>query len=187
VDDVRTAAILSLAARFTTWETKWALRRAEIVADLLKQFKMRVHPEIRSAVQHAAMLLDIGRSLDFFDRYEHAAEMVMDTELDGFTHDQIALLSSIIANAGDEDARPHSYKPLLDKYNLDDIECVAMVLRLADEIQQRSPRGRPVRIRSRISRREVTISGVGLGGWTLRGVGARFHRLFGRELKAKSF
>jgi exopolyphosphatase/guanosine-5'-triphosphate,3'-diphosphate pyrophosphatase len=185
-DDVRNAAVLSLATRFNTWNPDWAKHRAEIATKLLNSLDWDASAEVHASVEYAALLLDIGRSVDFFDRYEHAAAMVINTELDGFSHRQIALLSAIIDKAGDEDARPHSYRPLVEKNDVEDVERAAIVLRIADEMQQRWPKGIPVRIAIRAGRTEVVIRGQGLAGWTMRGVGSRFERVFGRRLVAKN-
>ena len=185
-EDVRNAAVLSLATRFNTWNPDWAKHRTNIALELLNSLDWRAGPDVHGALEHAAMLLDIGRSVDFFDRYEHAAAMVIDTELDGFSHGRIALLSAVIAKAGDEDAaRPHSYRPLLDKNDQDDVERAAILLRVADEMQQRWPKGVPVHVECRAGRTEVVIRGHGLAGWTPRGVGSRFERVFKRRLVVK--
>ena len=44
------------------------------------------------ALDHAALVLDIGRSIDFFDRHDHVADIVVATDLEGFSHRQVALL-----------------------------------------------------------------------------------------------
>jgi len=186
VANVRRAAVLSLAERFSTWNASAAERRSQISLDLLNSLEKHARPIVRTGLQEAATLLDIGGSVDFFDRYEHAATMVMDTELGGFHHKEIAMISAIIANADDEDLRASRYKPLLNESEDDVVEQAAVVLRLADEIQQRLPDTAPVRVSCRVDRREVRIGANGLAGWSLPGVESRFERVFERRLIVKS-
>jgi len=54
----------------------------------------------REALAHAATVLDIGRSVDFFDRHQHVADIVLATELNGFSHHDVALLAAVLASAG---------------------------------------------------------------------------------------
>jgi len=186
IDAVRRAAVLSLAGRFITWNAKWAERRAQIALKLLHSLERTPGSEVRTSLEHAATLLDIGRSVDFFDRYEHAAEMVMNTELDGFHHREIAMISAVIANADDEDIGFSQYRPILTEKDAASVQRAAILLRLADEIEQRWPKRESVRLNCRVTRQEVQIQGRGLAGWSLQGVASRFERLFGRRLSVRS-
>jgi hypothetical protein len=96
------------------------------------------------------------------------------------------MISAIIANADDEDLRASRYKPLLNESEDDVVEQAAIVLRLADEIQQRLPKSAPVRVSCRVDRREVRIAGNGLAGGSLPGVESRFERVFDRRLIVRS-
>ena len=61
--------------------------------------------EVAEALLQAARILDIGRTVDFFDRHEHVADLVLATDLGGFSHRQVALLAATVRQAGDEDER----------------------------------------------------------------------------------
>jgi len=181
---VREASILSLARAFSEWDPISARRRAAIADDLLGVLAPRVGDEIREALGHAATLLDVGRSIDFFERHAHVADIVLATDLSGFSHRQIALLSAIIRNAGDEDSGPKSYAPLIGGAEKNSVERAATLLALADDIVERcSPGSLPVRVRFRIGRREVALTVRRLVGWRPRRIGARFQRVFGRALR----
>jgi exopolyphosphatase/guanosine-5'-triphosphate,3'-diphosphate pyrophosphatase len=182
VNAVQDAAIVSLAGRFSTWNPEWAERRIAIAARLLDALQPNAHPEIKVALEKAAFLLDIGRSVDYFDRYAHAATMVMDTELDGFSHYQIVLLSTIIALAADERADVPSFTFLVRDIAHAEIKRAAILLRLADDIAQRIPRKGPITIECRPDRRHVHIAAAGLAGWSPRGIASRFEREFKRRL-----
>ena len=71
--------------------------------------------EVGAALGRAAQVMDIGRSVDFFDRHEHAARIVLATEVFGFTHREIALTAAVIAAAGDEDEVGKALSPLVQK------------------------------------------------------------------------
>src|SRR4029453_15957462 len=92
---------------------------------------------LREMLGHGATLLDIGRSIDFFDRYEHVADIALATDLLGFSHRGGALLSALVPNAGDENEDLGRSQPLLDKEDRRPVERAATLLALADEIEQR--------------------------------------------------
>jgi len=185
-DRVREAALIDLATRFSTWNAEWARRRAAIASKLLDALLPRVLADIRMALEQAAFLLDIGRSIDFFDRYKHAASMVLNTELEGFSHRNILLLSAIIANAHDEDAGLPGHVPFWKNIEQSDIKRAAILLRVADGMLQHSPRRVSTVFACHVGRKEVEIVGQGFDGWTPRGIESRFERLFGRRLIIRS-
>jgi exopolyphosphatase/guanosine-5'-triphosphate,3'-diphosphate pyrophosphatase len=182
---VREVALTSLANRFSTWNAEWAERRRAIASKLLASLVPGAQPDIRMALDEAAFLLDIGRSIDFFDRYKHAASMVINTELDGFSHRNILLLSGIIANAHDDDAGLLETAPLLRDIEHREIKRVAVLLRFADDMLQHGSRRAPTAFECRVGPKEVEIMGAGFDGWIPR-IGSRFERVFDRRLIVRS-
>jgi len=185
-EKVREAALTSLAGRFSTWNADWAERRGIIVLKLLDSLAPRVDADIKMALQEAAFLLDIGRSVDFFDRFKHAASMVVGTELDGFSHRNILLLSTIIANAPDGNAGLPANAPALKNSEHGDIKRAAILLKMADDMLQHWPKGLPVVFDCQTGPEEIHIVGEGLDGWIPRGIGSRFENLFDRRLVVRS-
>ena len=183
---VREAALISLASRFSTWNAEWAKRRRVFASKLLDSLVPRANADLRMALDQAAFLLDIGRSIDFFDRYRHAASMVINTELDGFSHRNILLLAAITANAHDEDVDLHAYQPLLKDIDLGDLKRTALLLRIADDMLQHWSKKVQTVFECHIGRKEVEIVGRGLDGWIPHGIGSRFERLFDRRLILRS-
>ena len=110
---VRTASIQALTGRFDGWDEGRAERRMALATAFSARSSPRATLEMREVLQEAATVLDIGRSVGFFDRHEHVAEVVLATDLDGFSHRAIALLSAVTLAAGGEDMKPKSYAPLL--------------------------------------------------------------------------
>jgi exopolyphosphatase/guanosine-5'-triphosphate,3'-diphosphate pyrophosphatase len=183
---VREAALISLAGRFGTWNREWAERRRVIASKLFDSLAPRAHPDLKMALEQAAFLLDIGRSVDFFDRFKHAATIVINTELDGFSHRNILLLSTIIANAPHEDAGLPGNAPVLKNSDHREIKRAAILLKIADDMLQHWPKELPAVFECQVGREEVHVSGEGFDGWIPHGIGSRFERLFDRRLVVRS-
>jgi exopolyphosphatase/guanosine-5'-triphosphate,3'-diphosphate pyrophosphatase len=184
--EVRRASVHALASRFSGWEEEPAMRRAAIAEALLKALELAPDPDIKEALLHAAVLLDVGRAIDFFDRHEHVADLVLATDLLGFTHRGIALVSAVARAAGDEDARPKSLAPLVTGKDEEAVHRAAALLVLADDIEERCPRGASVELDCRVQKDEVRVKVGTLAGWRPRTIGRRFERAFGRKLTVSS-
>jgi exopolyphosphatase/guanosine-5'-triphosphate,3'-diphosphate pyrophosphatase len=180
---VRDASVLALARAFSEWDASSARRRAAMADTLLRAMDRRAGAEIREALSHAATILDVGRSIDYFERHDHVADIVLATDLVGFSHREIALLSAIVRNAGDDGSGPKPYAPLLDGDDRGAIERAATILALADDIGERCPPRRSVSIRCTTTRSRAVVSVLGLVGWRPRRIGSRFQRVFGRSLR----
>ena len=141
---------------------------------------------MREALRHAARLLDIGRAVDFFDRHEHVADMVLDTDLAGFSHRDLALLSSVLRHAGDEDTPPKRLAPLVSTEDIPAVERAAVILRVADDIEERCPPGHELTLDCRRGAHEVTVTVPQLIAWRPRKIAPRFERAFGRSLVVRS-
>jgi exopolyphosphatase/guanosine-5'-triphosphate,3'-diphosphate pyrophosphatase len=183
---VREASIASLTAQFASWDADSAWRRVTVATALLKALEPRAAPQVREALEHAAVLLDIGRSVDFFSRYEHVADIVVAADLKGFSHREVALLAAIIRRARDENASVKAYSPLLDREDRSEVEQAAVLLALADDIEERCPRGAKVAVECRLRRGEAVVSVPAMAGWRLRDVGPRFERVFDRALTVQA-
>ena len=181
-NQVRAASVLSLAKAFSEWNPAAARRRALLAEDLLSTFDPHASEEVQEALAHAATILDIGRSIDYFDRHAHVADIVLATDLSGFSHRQVALLSAIVRNAGDEDSGRKSYEPLLGRGDRRGIERAAAILGWPTTSAERCRRGElsgsaPPR------RPEAVLRVPRLVGWRLLRIGPRFERVFGRTLR----
>ena len=179
---VRRESIAALTARFTAWDADVAARRQSVASQMAASLLEGDGSELAESVAHAALILDIGRSVDFFERYEHAADIVLATELDGFSHREMALLSAILRTARDEDADLRPLSPVLKADEREAVGRAAMVLALADDIEERCPRGAAIAVRCEVTRQEVRLDIPALAGWRPRGLGQRFERTFGRKL-----
>lgn len=183
VSVVRADSITALTTRFTTWTAHAAARRSALARSLIGALEPLVREDVREALGHAAALVDIGRAVDFFDRFEHAATIVMNTELNGFSHHDVALLSAILRRAKDELANPGNYKHLLEKSERVAIERAAVVLALADELEKRCPPEPRVSVRAVLEPEVVTVHVPELVSWRPWQGEDRFARAFGRRLE----
>ncbi len=144
VASVRQRSLDALAARFVGWSRERAERREELAGGALRGARALARgPSCQDALLQAARILDIGRTVDFFDRHEHVADLVLATDLAGFSHRQVALLAATVRQAGDEDERHgRSLAPLVTRDDAEPLERAAVLLALADEITERTPPGR---------------------------------------------
>jgi exopolyphosphatase / guanosine-5'-triphosphate,3'-diphosphate pyrophosphatase len=180
---VRRASIGSLCAAFSEWDAAAAERRAAIADALYTGLEEEPMSELREALGFAATVLDVGRSIDYFDRHEHVAEIVLATDLLGFEHRQVALLSAVLRSADDEGAELAQYEPLLDDDDRAPVDRAATLLALADDIEARCRDDRKVSVRCRVVKRRALVTVPGLLGWRPRRIGPRFERAFGRALE----
>jgi exopolyphosphatase/guanosine-5'-triphosphate,3'-diphosphate pyrophosphatase len=179
---VRRQSVAALTARFTTWDGEAAERRAAVASRLVAALLPSAPDELTESVDHAARVLDIGRSVDFFDRHQHAAEIVLATELDGFSHRDVALLSALLRAARHADVSLRPLSPILKAEDREGIDRAGLVLALADDIEERCPRGASIEVRCDVTRHQVRLEVPTLAGWRPRGLGQRFEQAFGRRL-----
>jgi exopolyphosphatase/guanosine-5'-triphosphate,3'-diphosphate pyrophosphatase len=179
---VRAASIEALIRRFDGWDKMQCDRRVALVIALLRALEPRAAVEIREALQQAASILDIGRSVGFFDRHQHAAEVVLATDLEGFSHRAVALLSAITLAAGGEDMKPKSYAPLLTRDDREPVRRAGVVLALADDLEERCLPGVPLELTCEVTRSAAKVRLPPLLGWRPRALDHRFEEAFGRKL-----
>jgi exopolyphosphatase/guanosine-5'-triphosphate,3'-diphosphate pyrophosphatase len=178
----RRVSVMTLTRAFREWDERRAERRRSIASALLRTLLPSAPQELREALDYAAIVLDIGSSIDFFNRHDHVADIVVATDLEGFSHRQIALLSALVRSAGNEDAKATAYAPLLGAEDEAVLEHAAVVLALADDIEERCRAGKPVKLRCMLRRRELLVVVEGLLAWRARPLDVRFERAFGRSL-----
>lgn len=186
VEVVRRSSIASLVSRFATWDATTAERRRSVAAALARQLVPRAPRDVREALDHAANLLDVGRSMDFFDRHEHVAEMVVATELLGFSHRDVALIAATLLAAREQGPGAKAWSPLLREADEDAIARTGLILALADDIEERCPKGTKVRVRVKRGQSTVTIAVPELIAWRSRDLARRFERVFDRRLAVRN-
>jgi exopolyphosphatase/guanosine-5'-triphosphate,3'-diphosphate pyrophosphatase len=180
---VRASAIRALVSRFTSWDERRARRRVKIVETLASTLFPPERPFQREMLLHAAAILDVGRSVEYYRRHEHASMILRSAGLNGFGHREILYLSLIIEVAEHFEWKERSYKPLLRNGDLVEIARSAVLLSIADEIEHRIPANRAPRIRCQLAGDSVVLSEPALAAWDPGSIGDAFARSFGRALR----
>ena len=179
---VRQASMGALAHRFTSWDPGRADQRSRIALRLLDALEQEAGPKVRERVSQAATILDIGRSIDYYRRYEHTADILTESDLAGFSHRKLALLAAVIRQAGDEKMKVSVYRPLLGPDDRDPVARQATFVAIADEVEQRIAPGKALPVEFEERRREV-IARVPLFDRYRQGLVAdRFQRVFHKRL-----
>jgi exopolyphosphatase / guanosine-5'-triphosphate,3'-diphosphate pyrophosphatase len=183
--DVKEASLGSLVSRFDGWQPEAAARRRAVAASLLRALEPRADPKVAEAVDHSARVLDIGRSFDFVDRHEHVADILLATELNGFTHEELALASVLVRLAGDRHADPKLLGKLIVLADRAQLDRGAVILALADEIEARCPHGQAIAVKCAVGR-DVKVSVPLLPSWRASELGQRFERAFRKPLVVRT-
>ena len=182
---VRSTSIEALLSRFRGVDAAYGERRAGLATALFGRL-VRDEGErgrlFASALEHAAKVLDIGRAVDFFDRHEHAARIVLASELDGFSQVEVARIAAVLHAADEEGIDLDEYAPLVTRADRTTIERAAVLLLLADDLLERAPRGTTPRLTVTVRGGRVTIHPTRVTAWRPRGLGERFLRTFKKEL-----
>jgi exopolyphosphatase / guanosine-5'-triphosphate,3'-diphosphate pyrophosphatase len=179
---VRNASIAGITSRFRSWDETRADRRAALVGALHRKLDPDAPEELEELLRHAAVLLDIGRSIDYYHRQEHTAAIIRSTNLMGFSHREIAMLSAIIEFADGEESGLKRYRPILRETDHASLSRAAIVLGLADEIEHRIPLGVPARVTTILHEDVAILRSPHLAAWQPRELAVRFARAFGRTL-----
>jgi exopolyphosphatase / guanosine-5'-triphosphate,3'-diphosphate pyrophosphatase len=182
---VREGSVRSLARRFATWDAEVAARRARIAGRLVESLEPETSPTRREMLAHAATLVDTGRAIDYYERFEHAAMLVTASDLGGFSHRDLGLLTAILQLAGD-DRRLGPTRSLLDAEEREWVRQAAAVLTLADELNRRIRPDSAAEISCGWRRDGFAVAAPIPHAWAPRAAGERFAQVFGRPLLVES-
>lgn len=180
--EVRRASVAALASRFASWDGGRTSRRTAIVGALLKALDPDAGRKVKERLELAATVLDIGRSIDYYRRHAHAADIITQSDLAGFSHRKLALLAAVVREAGEEVSVLRRYRPLLASADGPGVSQASVILALADEIEHRMPRNADLPVRCVVNRREVRLIAPLFDPYRQKILGARFRRAFGKSL-----
>ena len=186
VEEVRRASILAVASRFSTWDPDRARRRATVARSILRSVDPEAGPNVHERLNQAASLLDIGRSVDYYRRYQHTADMITEADLDGFSHRKLALLSAVVRHAGDEGMSVSRYRPLVGPDDRLQLARSATVLALADEIEHRLPPDQRGEVHCTVQGKRVMLEAPVFDPWRREALAGRFRVAFGKRLLIQS-
>lgn len=183
IDTVRQQSVTGVVSRFRTADLATGLQRASIATALLSRL-MRgpSRTALLFPLATAAQLLDIGRAVDFFDRHEHAARLVLDSEMEGFSTKDTARVAAVLHAADEEGISLASYAPHVRRAEFLAFERAAVALLVADALLERTPRGSTPRVNVLLTRARVIVHAKRVLAWRSRGLAERFARAFGKEL-----
>ena len=177
---VRTISAATLAARFATWDVVVADRRSSLAAQLIHALDPDAAPLLAEMLEHAATLLDMGKAIDHYERFEHAAMIVTTADLAGFTHEALGILSAILRHAGG-DTSLGPYARLIPLGDRPAVRRAAVALALAEELNRRIPPREPAPLRCTWGDRFEVEAPVP-ASWKPRSVTERFRAVFGARL-----
>jgi exopolyphosphatase/guanosine-5'-triphosphate,3'-diphosphate pyrophosphatase len=183
VEQVREASVRALTSRFSTFDPDRAARRSAIALSVLRSLDPDAGASERERLRQAATLLDVGRSVDYYRRFHHTADIVTEADLDGFSHRKLALLSALVRQAGDQGMKVSRYRPLLGSADGPSVSRWATLLALADEIERHLPPKHDGTVGCRVQGKRVVIDAPVRDPWRRAALSERFRTVFGRRLE----
>ena len=178
VDEVRHRSVYALGQRFDTWNRLRADRRAALATKMQGLLSQQLDGTIGLNIAYAARIIDTGRSINYYDRYQHAANIVEKGELGGFSHRDVGLMAAAIRHGNEGDFPLHLYRPYVRRRDVRDIKKAATILRLADEMERRLDSTNFSRIQMRIAEDAFEVTAAELKSWHPGRLATRFRRLF---------
>jgi exopolyphosphatase/pppGpp-phosphohydrolase len=154
-----------------------------LVRSILTAADAAAGAETLEIADHAAVLADIGRSVNYYDRWVHASNVVAAGDLRGFSHREIALVATTLARVGKGGGSTlPRYARLLSREDVRTVDRIAVVLELACELELRLPPGEIPVVRGEDRRGRMSITTSLAFPWAPSDVVRRFRARFGRPL-----
>ncbi len=167
VASVRAAGLAAFGARFATWDVWRADLRRHLATRLADTLDPGAPPPLRAALEDAAWMLDVGRSVGYYGGEEHAADMLLTADLPGFFHRAIALMAVTIRLSGKPGASLKPFAPLVTTDDQASLARTAAILALADAIARQAPPGTTVPLSCAREKTSVVLAAPWLEGWPL--------------------
>ncbi|MDA0815317.1 MAG: Ppx/GppA phosphatase family protein [Chloroflexi bacterium] len=180
---VRAASVRALCSEFSRWNQPHADRRARLAEDLFDLLIPHADPQLREAVTHAAQIIDVGATIDVYNRHERAADIVVESDLQGFSHPLLVAVASILRLAERPGVSLKIYRPVVDVFDAEQLDATAALLDLADQVERRSPPGAPETPTVSIVDGELRVCAPVSRWWRVEEVATRLRTTFGIELK----
>ena len=144
LSSIRAASLADLVARFVPRFSQRGKRRAALAGCIGSAVWENQDGGMTCALQCAAFLLDIGNAIDFYNRLNRTASIIVRTDLPGFTHRESARIAAILlASEGGRVPPRFRRSRLLPPEDINTIGQAAVALALADELDSRLPPGCP--------------------------------------------
>ena len=139
-ETVRQESLADLAARFAPQFSRRGRRRAALAVRIARAAWQGQRQQITGSLECAALLVDLGSAVDFYNRLNRAASIIVRTDLPGFTHRETAQVAAILLEAEAGQLPRRFYESRL--FSGDDATLVrqaAVMLLVADELERRLP------------------------------------------------
>ena len=142
---MRIDGLAGLVQRFALRFSERGPRRADLARRIAGAAWRWRHAQLISSLQCAALVLDIGSAIDFYNRFNRTATVISRSDLPGFSHRESAQIAAILLRAERERIPRRFQKTRLltpgDKHRIGQ---AAAALLVADELERRLPPGCPV-------------------------------------------
>jgi exopolyphosphatase/guanosine-5'-triphosphate,3'-diphosphate pyrophosphatase len=179
---VRRSSVRALCRAFIRWNQPHADRRARLAVSLFDALLPDGDPVLREALDHAAQVIDVGATIDVYNRHQRSADVVLESDLQGFSHRLLVAVAAVLRVAERPGVSLKALRPVIDEISPDALEATAALLELADEVERRSPpdaSGVPtVALDAGVLRVQAPVS----EWWRADECAARIDRIFGRRL-----
>jgi hypothetical protein len=124
----------------------------------------------------------VDGSIDFYERYRHASDIVTAADLAGFSHRKLSLLAATIRNGDEEGMRIRDFAPLLGANDAAMVRRSGAILAVADEVEHRTPQDALGSVRIRSRGRSTVLGAPLFDPWRREALAARMKRAFGRTV-----
>ena len=142
LETVRSESLADLVGRFAPRFGQRGERRAELAGRIADAVWHGGNRQIANSLRCAARLLDIGNAVDYYNRLNRTASIIVRTDLPGFTHAESAQIAAILL-AAEFETLPRRFQQsrLLCPAEQRLIQQAAVILVTADELDGRLPQG----------------------------------------------
>lgn len=180
---VRQASVRALAGRFASSDLEAGQRRSWVALELIESADAEMSSNLRELIGYAATMIDAGAAIDFYNRERVAADIVMTTDLAGFSHLMIAELAALLLLVERANFDVHRFAPLLSEDERGHLDRAAAALALAFELHRRIPPAAISHVRIEVSKKRIAL-GVPRGIGTLpESLVRRLEGAFDRQLE----
>ena len=165
LSSIRAASLADLVARFVPRFSQRGERRAALAGRIGSAVWGNRDGGMTCALRCAAFLLDIGNAIDFYNRLNRTASIIVRTDLPGFTHRESARIAAILLSSEQGRVPPRFRRSrLLPSEDVKIIRQAAVILTLADELESRLPPECPAA--AVVAERKGDALRIGTPGWS---------------------
>jgi exopolyphosphatase / guanosine-5'-triphosphate,3'-diphosphate pyrophosphatase len=189
-DDLRKASVLNLARQYHAEpaHTNHVARLAlELWDELREQGLHDGEPEERELLQAAAILHDIGTTVDYDDHHKHSRYLVLNAELPGFTQRETALIAQMTRYHRKGNPSMGELEPLAKKGDDEVLARCSAILRLAEQFERaRDQAVHAAHVATHDGYVELKLEAdedVSVARWGAERTADAFKQAFGKELR----